>query len=307
MMGKINSWQFECPRTGQLVNVKMKFQDGWINNIRAFRELWKMCQAEGFQYLRTRAVNQDCLENLFSIIRQNGMGNTNPSCYQFAHALKTSVLNNLTGSFCRDKNCEDDDGNLLSTLEEFLDNGFTLAKPIVDDHDNELLTINVPNFNENSLKDENLDTQGLSYVCGYFVKKIKAMKCVSCLDALLSQNLELHHIFTSFKENDGKTRLKYVQKSLIRYIPHAYDLIYHYLNESGEILNIFQKIKVALKCRLDFTWFYCKDHFSETESILLDSAISLIAIKFLKDKRKQFENDNRQMHQNNKMRRILHK
>jgi hypothetical protein len=75
------------------------------------------------------------------------------------------------------------------------------------------------------------------------------------------------------------------------------------MNESGEILNIFQKIKVALKCRLDFTWFYCKDHFSETESILLDSAISLI----LKDKRKQFENDNRQMHQNNKMRRILHK
>jgi hypothetical protein len=86
--------QFECPKTGQLVNVKMKFQDGWINNIRAFRELWKMCQAEGFQYLRTRAVNQDCLENLFAIIRQNGMANTNRSCYQyqFTHTLKTSVL-----------------------------------------------------------------------------------------------------------------------------------------------------------------------------------------------------------------------
>jgi hypothetical protein len=52
-----------------------------------------------------------------------------------------------------------------------------------------------------------------------------------------------------------------------------------------------EKIKVALKCRLDFTWFSCKDHFSETESIVLDSAKSLIAIKFLKDKRKQFEND----------------
>jgi hypothetical protein len=119
----------------------------------------------------------------------------------------------------------------LSTIEEFLDNGFTLAKPIVDDHDNELLIINVPNFNENSLKDENLDTQGLSYVCGHFVKKIKAMKCVSCLDALLSQNLELHHTFTTFKENDEKTRLKYVEKSLIRYIAHAYDLIYISLSE----------------------------------------------------------------------------
>jgi hypothetical protein len=45
------------------------------------------------------------------------------------------------------------------------------------------------------------------------------------------------HTFTTFKENDEKTRLKYVEKSLIRYITHAYDLIYHYLNESGEILS----------------------------------------------------------------------
>jgi hypothetical protein len=69
MIGRINSWQFERPRTGELVNVKMKFQDGWINNIRAFRELWKMCQ--GFKYSRTRAITQVCLENLFSIIRQH--------------------------------------------------------------------------------------------------------------------------------------------------------------------------------------------------------------------------------------------
>jgi hypothetical protein len=50
----------------------------------------------------------------------------------------------------------------------------------------------------------------------------------------------------------------------------------------------YQKIKVALKCRVDFTWFSCKDHFSETESILLDSAKSQCNKVF---KRKQFEND----------------
>jgi hypothetical protein len=50
--------------------------------------------SRGFSIFALRAVNQDCLENLFSIIRQNGMGNTNRSCYQyqFTYALKTSVL-----------------------------------------------------------------------------------------------------------------------------------------------------------------------------------------------------------------------
>jgi hypothetical protein len=43
IMQKISSWQFECPKTGQIVDVKMKFHNGWINNIRAFRELWKIC------------------------------------------------------------------------------------------------------------------------------------------------------------------------------------------------------------------------------------------------------------------------
>jgi hypothetical protein len=64
MMQKISSWHFECPKTGQIVDVKMKFHNGWINNIRAFRELWKTCKTESFEYLRTRAVNQDCLVNV---------------------------------------------------------------------------------------------------------------------------------------------------------------------------------------------------------------------------------------------------
>jgi hypothetical protein len=51
---------------------------------------------------------------------------------------------------------------------------------------------------------ENLDTQGLAYVCGFFVKKIKTLECAACHDALLSQDLEPCHTFTSFKENDER-------------------------------------------------------------------------------------------------------
>jgi hypothetical protein len=306
MMQKISSWQFECPKTGQIVDVKMKFHNGWINNIRAFRELWKTCKTEGFEYLRTRAVNQDCLENLFSVLRLHGMGNTNPSCYQFTAALKTSVLNNLVGS-SKDKNCETDDVEILDNLEEFLDGDFNVRKPIVTDQANELLTLIIPDFDEATLNDGNLDTQGLAYVCGFFVKKIKTLECAACHDALLSQDLEPCHTFTSFKENDEKKRLKYVQKPLMRYIAHTYEVIYYFLSECGEISNVFQKIKISLRRFLDFSWFSCTDHFSEIQSVLLDCSITLITKKFLKEQKNKFQDENRQKQRINKMKRILHK
>jgi hypothetical protein len=40
-------------------------------------------------------------------------------------------------------------------------------------------------FNQNSLNDENFDTQSLGYVCGYLVKTIKNLDWQTCKDALL--------------------------------------------------------------------------------------------------------------------------
>lgn len=88
----------------------MKFKDGWINNVRAFKELWFICRGLGFKYLHTRTVNQDCLENLFGIIRQHGC------------ALKASILNNLIGSFgSAHQNCENDNSHILTNLKRIFD------------------------------------------------------------------------------------------------------------------------------------------------------------------------------------------
>ncbi|EFA01476.1 hypothetical protein TcasGA2_TC007025 [Tribolium castaneum] len=158
---QIASWQFECRKTGAIANVNIKFQEGWINNIRAFKELWKMCRSEGFRYLHTRAVNQDCLENLFSLIRQHGTANTFPSCYHFISALKTTVLNNLVGSFGQSKNCENDDSLILDNLEEFLDSQHTVTVALLREADNEFLKVNTPSVEQ---IDDILDTQALAYV-----------------------------------------------------------------------------------------------------------------------------------------------
>jgi hypothetical protein len=75
----------------------MPFKDGWLNNIEGIKLIWHICNKIGFKFLRTRMLNQDPLENLFSIIRQYGAANVNPTCFQFISALKTSILHNLLG------------------------------------------------------------------------------------------------------------------------------------------------------------------------------------------------------------------
>jgi hypothetical protein len=57
--------------------------------------------------------------------------------------------------------------------------------------------------------------------------------------ALLSQDLEPCHTFTSFKENDEK---KKIRAKTTNDIAHTYEVIYYFLNECGEISNVFQDV-----------------------------------------------------------------
>jgi hypothetical protein len=95
MKQKIKSWQFYDQTTSQ-TNSTMPFKDGWLNNIEGIKLIWHICKI-GFKFLRTRMLKQDPLENLFSIIRQYGAANVNPTCFQFISVLKTSILHNLLG------------------------------------------------------------------------------------------------------------------------------------------------------------------------------------------------------------------
>jgi hypothetical protein len=72
----------------------------------------------GFEYLETQCLNQDLLENTFGVIRLHGGSNNNPTVRHFVDALKTSIINGITG--LRNANCESDDTELLDNLHSFL-------------------------------------------------------------------------------------------------------------------------------------------------------------------------------------------
>lgn len=71
-------------------------------------------------FLRTRSLNQDPIENFFAFIRSLHAAKTNPNCFQFISAFQTTVLNNLITPHSRSTNCEKDDSSILDNLQSFL-------------------------------------------------------------------------------------------------------------------------------------------------------------------------------------------
>ncbi|KAH9361777.1 hypothetical protein HPB48_005070 [Haemaphysalis longicornis] len=104
------SWKFESgcqPRTVR----------GWQVAVRAIVLLWAELQASfGFQCLLTCNLNQDPLENLFGIVRQQHGCNETPNAYQFAAGLKHIVVGKLF-KLPNNSNCEQDKSVLLKSLK----------------------------------------------------------------------------------------------------------------------------------------------------------------------------------------------
>ena len=70
------------------------FQTGIICSINATFALWDELRAEGFKWLLTHKLNQDCLENFFSAVRALGGGDTNPNSVQFCNRLRILKMKN---------------------------------------------------------------------------------------------------------------------------------------------------------------------------------------------------------------------
>ena len=89
---------------------------GWQLTIQSLIMLWNDLKViPGVKFLLTRQLNQDSLENLFSIIRQKGGFRDNPSPKHFKQTFKQVVIKScLTNSNA--SNCESDNSETLLTL-----------------------------------------------------------------------------------------------------------------------------------------------------------------------------------------------
>lgn len=98
-------------------------------NIKAIRCLWQTCSAKGFEYLLTRSLNQDPIENAIGRVRAHCGENDTPSSHQFHPAFVSTVLESVmkmqdklhkcTNNSLQTTNCEDDDAS-MAPLKPYL-------------------------------------------------------------------------------------------------------------------------------------------------------------------------------------------
>lgn len=257
ILEELLQWRLIDKRNNKDVTSQYSFINGWIITIQSIKELWKCLHDLGFNFISLRSLNQDPVENLFCIIRQHGITNTNPTCHQFIAALKTSILNNLVlpinNGNCEDDGCQPLDNlcTLLTTVQKDENNNCSS-----EENDIPLILKDTKIINNEDALLEN--SQALAYVAGYILKKIIIpQNCETCQHNLFSEKTE-NHIFLSFKEHDNITRLTYPSEYVMQLINNIHESIYEFLDEYGHTSLLADRFKFILKIPIDlFSYVHC--------------------------------------------------
>lgn len=282
MRSEIFNWTF-ISKDGKNQKKYIPFKDGWVTTITATMELFKACNELGMNFLKTRSLNQDPLENQFAGIRQFGAANTNPNPYQFISCFKTSILNSLITPFSSGQNCEQDRSNILDSLQSYLVEP-SPKEVSGDDFINELINVDLSAITIS--KDIDIfDAQTLTYFAGFLSKKIKTNNCEFCKENIYTdtESLQPEHTFTMFKEVDDKYRLKYVNTNMAVSLKNIYVIVYKLLPTHGYVTNLLKKICLLLKQNLTQDWITCTEHKLEVEQCFYKASVSLIIRKYYND------------------------
>lgn len=172
-----------------------------ISNINALKLIWDRLETIGFQYLLTRKLNQDPLENAFAGSRRSCGSNDCPSAREFGISVKyysaRRTIDCISGANCEvdeeDQHTEDKQSSPVPLLQENEDRTFGtifLSENSKDDSMScsqfEPDPLETPcdyvNFPFKSLDPDtelpNLPTlNGLNYILGYAASKLKHKKC----------------------------------------------------------------------------------------------------------------------------------
>lgn len=174
--------------------IKVKFIYGWRLAISTFRSLWHDLKSTGVNYIFTRRLNQDCLENFFGKIRQQNGNCQNPTPIQFCRTFKKMfALQYFDQS--EGTNCVEEFDQILThltperikTYEISFNQPTNFDKIILDTRDYRQLNVAQKN--------------AFFYVGGYFIKKCLAKHSCEICEEYSKQTQELSEdtIYTSFR------------------------------------------------------------------------------------------------------------
>lgn len=262
----IKSWHF-INSEGRYVRAACK--NGWILTINAIIQLWEFLKNQGFQFLLTKRLNQDCLENVFSLIRSKGGFRANPDCCQFLSAFLTLIIFNLIKPI-NFSNCENDDNLLTDVFKSY---SFTPSMFTTSEIPTNTLSVSIPAFKD-VYNVNMMERNAQIYFSGYLAKKVLDIveNCSYC-ETLLTQSkhLEENAFLLFFKEYDNFSCLKYPSDNLNIAIENFTDVFYSCIESFLPEPNISNLLYCEMN-KINTDWL--KEHI-EHKNIIKDYIIKL--------------------------------
>ena len=194
---------------------------GWNMAINALRLLWEDLRLNhGFKFLYTNRLNQDCIENLFSIIRGKGGQLDNPDSCQFRASLRQVMVDRILIP-SDSANCEADLDTFVfnmssiaskskqrtpsSPQEEEVDQVEEPSQQLPESISSLMSVFTMPKEEVLSVTEENI----IFYIAGYISRKLNSKLCNNCQELThgqLEQFDETQQVFFSHKAIAGTSK-----------------------------------------------------------------------------------------------------
>ena len=183
---------------------------GWRITIASILSLWnELHDKEHFNFVLTSRLNQDCIENLFSIIRGKGGHRDNPDTREFRAAFRQVVFDQLLLP-SKGSNCAADVDKVLlslssiaSTAPEATTTGPAM-EPVLGQHSDNDSLVGLENISvmkqPPSLPEENI----IAYMAGYLLRKSKISECATCKSRLIYDNPPNSELYFFLKAKSHK-------------------------------------------------------------------------------------------------------
>lgn len=248
--------------------------EGFQLSIQAVLLLWNDLKSEGAKYFCTGAINQDCIENFFSVIRSRGGYNPTPTLQQFRISTQHNMHIRLQMSV-ETSNCDDDPDEILDidiNTENVDLSSITSG--------NEDVRIENPNESSNGSDDEDvriielkhatMETCSNVYMADYLLQYFKRRnQFFDCCKTLLKNNEELAtstEMFLVYKDYGiSECEVKFLLRPAEEFANIVYYLLvvfgncyYKYKCSAGVISNITREMLSLLNNHSDYP--SCKDH-----------------------------------------------
>lgn len=265
--------------------------DGFLVTINAVKQFFKQQKEKGFKYLLTGRLNQDPLENQFSVYRQKGGYNRNPTVKSFRAAFKMNIVDNMMKPPVESNSGHkaDDDDNIFCLSSE--DDSLELMNTLEDSSSLDTESSSVSSISSSVPSDNiSLEKCSIVYFSGYLLKKcLDKYNCNKCRASLeTSDELNNEEELLIFYKNyylDNQRGLKTPGDLLKRFTSKCMKqfkkYIEIYLNKKL-MLNLRKKIKTCISKTLP-EWFKTNENCCTHRAYIFDLLLRTLVFKYCKE------------------------